>query len=379
MSNTSVIVIGSLHHNTLGVIRSLGESGISNQNVDILIVAKNHDLNNLITSSKYVNPKRVDFVDEYDQIESWLLKKVAEPNAVVICCSDGAAEAVIRSEDSLKAKYKIPSTLIPISELTMKSTQGSIAQRCGLNVPFSKDFLVNQEINWSHFPCIIKPYKSATGAGKNDVRILSSQEDLIRSLPSLGADKIQIQQYIDKEMEFQLIGCSLDAGEKIIIPGFTKLIRQPKNTNTGYLLYSPIDQLDYDREAVEKFIRTIGYSGLFSVEFIRGKDGKDYFLEINMRNDGNAYCVESAGVNLPYIWVYYQTYGKMPDVPTTFTNPVYFIPDLNDLKLAFKQIGPFKWLKQFREAQSHSIYNKQDMGPFKFEIKRQVKRVFGMK
>ena len=98
-----------------------------------------------------------------------------------------------------------------------------------------------------------------------------------------------------------------------------------------------------------------------------------------MRNDGNAYCVESAGVNLPYIGVYYQTYGKMPDVPTTFTEPVYFIPDLNDLKLAFKQIGPFKWLKQFREAQSHSIYNKQDMGPFKFEIRRQVKRVLGMK
>ena len=379
MSNTSVIVIGSLHHNTLGVIRSLGEAGISNQNVDILIVAKNHDLNNLITNSKYVNLKRVDFVDEYDQIESWLLNKVVEPDAVVICCSDGAAEAVIRSGDSLKAKYKIPSTLIPISELTMKSTQGSIAKKCGLNVPFSEDFFVTQEINWSHFPCIIKPYRSATGAGKNDVRILSSQEDLIRALPSLGADKIQIQQYIDKEMEFQLIGCSLDAGEKIIIPGVTKLIRQPKNTNTGYLLYSPINQLNYDREAVEIFIRTIGYSGLFSVEFIRGKDGKDYFLEINMRNDGNAYCVESAGVNLPYIWVYYQTYGKMPDVPTTFTKPVYFIPDLNDLKLAFKQIGPFKWLKQFREAQSHSIYNKQDMGPFKFEIRRQVKRVFGMK
>ena len=40
--------------------------------------------------------------------------------------------------------------------------------------------------------------------------------------------------------------------------------------------------------------------------FVRDNEGNDYFLEINMRNDGNAYCVTSAGVNLPYIWCYYQ-------------------------------------------------------------------------
>ncbi len=49
---------------------------------------------------------------------------------------------------------------------------------------------------------------------------------------------MQIQEYIEKKMEFQLIGCSLEKGEKIIIPGFTQIIRQPDNTNTGYLRYS---------------------------------------------------------------------------------------------------------------------------------------------
>ena len=58
-------------------------------------------------------------------------------------------------------------------------------------------------------------------------------------------------------------------------------------------------------EKVEKFIREIGYKGLFSVEFIRDAVGNDYFLEINMRNDGNAYCVQCAGVNLPNIWYKY--------------------------------------------------------------------------
>ena len=53
-------------------------------------------------------------------------------------------------------------------------------------------------------------------------------------------------------MEFQLIGCSLDGGETIIIPGYTRILRQPRNTNTGYLEYSPIEGLDYDSEAVHE-------------------------------------------------------------------------------------------------------------------------------
>ena len=108
---------------------------------------------------------------------------------------------------------------------------------------------------------------------------------------------------------------------------------------------------------------------------MRGKDGIDYFLEINLRNDGNAYCVNSAGVNLPYIWSYYQVFRELPKKPTSISKAVYFIPDFNDLKIAIHEIGLFKWIKQFREAQSHSIYNKKDMGPFWFEFRRQCKRV----
>lgn len=145
-------------------------------------------------------------------------------------------------------------------------------------------------------------------------------------------------------MEFQLIGCSLDGGETIIIPGYTRILRQPRNTNTGYLEYSPIEGLDYDSEAVHEFIRKIGYSGLFSVEFIRDENNKDYFLEINMRNDGNAYCVKSAGVNLPFIWCYYSVFGQLPNLPMTFSNSIRFIPDFNDLKVALSQKRPWSGL-----------------------------------
>ena len=114
---------------------------------------------------------------------------------------------------------------------------------------------------------------------------------------------------------------------------------------------------------------------MFSVEFLRGQDGNNYFLEINMRNDGNAYCVQSAGVNLPFIWVYYQTFFKMPATNLKVDKEIFFIPDFNDLKVAVRTDGFFSWLKDFMLAESHSIYNKKDMRPFIFEIARQIKRI----
>lgn len=87
-----------------------------------------------------------------------------------------------------------------------------------------------------------------------------------------------------EKIEYQLIGCSLNNGKTLIILGYTKIIRQPYNKNTGYLVLSPIENLDYNSEVLERFLSTIGYNGLFSLEFIRDKNDRDYFLKINLRD-----------------------------------------------------------------------------------------------
>ena len=378
MNEINTVIIGSLHHNTLGVIRSLGEAGIPQNNISIMLVGEDHSPRNLISTSKYVNPERIIYVNSYDEIIPCLQNNnefYEKRQRVVICCSDGASGAVIAGKELLKDKFKTPETYLDVADLMVKSYQGIIAKESGLTVPYSKEFITNSPIEWNIFPCILKPYKCATGAGKSDIHVLYSREDLDVIIKQIKSERIQIQQYVEKDIEFQLIGCSLDAGKKLIIPGFTKIIRQPKTTNTGYLLYSPIKELSYDSDSVKRFVQRIGYSGLFSIEFVRGKDGIDYFLEINLRNDGNAYCVNSAGVNLPYIWSYYQVFRELPPKPTSISKAVYFIPDFNDLRLAIHEIGLLRWIKQFREAQSHSIYNKKDMRPFWFEFRRQCKRV----
>lgn len=370
-----VAVIGGAHHNTLGVIRSLGEQGIKKENIHVLLIGDHITNRNIISTSKYVLARNVSHNESCEKIVMWL-RKLAEDGKkrVVVCCSDGASEVVISNKQELSDNFYLPSSKIDISQLMEKNVQDAVAISCGLHVPQSTVITQGNDFKWNRFPCITKPLKSVIGAGKCDICIASSYSELESILGKIEAKEVQIQEFILKKMEFQLIGCSLDGGETIIIPGYTRILRQPRNTNTGYLEYSPIEGLDYDSEVVHEFIRKIGYSGLFSVEFIRDENNKDYFLEINMRNDGNAYCVKSAGVNLPFIWCYYSVFGQLPKLPMTFSNSIRFIPDFNDLKVALSQKKTLEWFADFAKADSHSIFNSKDIGPFFVEIENQIKR-----
>ena len=370
------IIIGGLHHNTLGVKRSLGEAGIKKDNIHVLIVEKNAIKKNFVAASKYIAKGNILYIKNSQEIIPWLITASKIYNgAVITCCSDEASEVVINHYNELNKWYKLPSIKRDIIEYMSKENQSELAVRCGLNIPKSQVIKSNEYDEWNIFPCITKPFKSATGAGKADIKISRDKSELDIAMHSTESEYVQIQEYISKELEYQLIGCSLEGGELIIIPGYTRLIRQPLNTNTGYLEYSPISGFSYDVEAVKSFIKSLGYSGLFSMEFLRDKDNIDYFLEINMRNDGNAYCVKTAGVNLPYIWNYYQTFKKMPVCPVTFTKPVRFMPDLSDARRGIQTVGLLRWIKEFFCAESHSVYNTKDLKPIIVQISEKFSRI----
>ena len=368
------IVIGGLHHNTLGVIRSLGENREMPINIRVLLVGLMDREKNIISESRYINKQNVYYVERDSDIPKWLVSNAInnEMQSVVICCSDGSAEQVISNYDRLKKWYRLPSVNFDITKLMSKITQDEIASECGFFVPKWEVVKKGETTNWSIFPCITKPEKSVQGKGKGDIHIAYSRDELDAYLEEIEAEYVQIQEYLEKDFEYQLIGCSLNDGKTLIIPGYTKILRQPPNTNTGYLVLSPIENLNYNAEVVERFLSTIGYNGLFSLEFIRDKNGRDYFLEINLRNDGNAYCVQTAGVNLPLIWLKYAISGEVPDFKERISKPVFFIPDFIDMKAGIKKEGLFGWIYQFVTAKSHSLFNLKDMGPFIYEFRYRV-------
>ena len=54
MNNIDVVIVGGLHHNTLGVLRSLGEKGIPKSQIRVLLIGERISKNNLISKSKYI-------------------------------------------------------------------------------------------------------------------------------------------------------------------------------------------------------------------------------------------------------------------------------------------------------------------------------------
>lgn len=355
-----VIIIGSHHHNTLGVIRAIGRAGISP-----FVIMTNEVHDSYILKSKYISG----FVqlNGSDKVVPYLLENFSNglTKPVLIACHDRISEILDRNMDKLSNTFFVPGTNNQkLSELVNKDSQTKLAVKTGLNVPFSIMSDSYSDLENLPYPIITKPAASKEGS-KHDICVLNTYKDLRNYLTQRKGRKFQIQQYIEKTFEFQLIGCSINGGNEIIIPGVSKLIRTGAGSNTGFLKYSALtDELESTLALTKKFIRSTGYSGLFSVEFLRGIDGKDYFMEMNFRNDGNAICATNAGANLPYFWVQ-RCLGIETGIPS-IEHTEYVLPEYNEIGLWFcGAISTREFIKDLLLATSYMEYAPDDPAPTK--------------
>jgi predicted ATP-grasp superfamily ATP-dependent carboligase len=364
---SKVIVFGGSHHNTLGVVRALGEKELT----PYLIVVS--DSSSFVTKSKYIDKSWI--VKNEDQGIELLLANFGNEiqTPVLICTSDSASSAIDRHLPRLEGKFYMPNAQHTAGRITYfmdKAIQANLAERVGFGTPKSIVCIADECTGIELlFPVIIKPLKSIEGK-KTDIQVCDNLNDLLRATGKLGKELIQIQEFVDKELEYQVIGCSLNGGDQIIAPGISRIIRCPSNTNTGYLTILPYGEFDYKFDNVAEALREVGYSGLFSMEFIRDKSGNDYFMEINFRNDGNAYSVTAAGVNLPYLWYLFHTNLNLFYTENLkVENQIYVMPEISDFSLMCHGVVSFKqWWKEFRGVDFFMLYNKEDKKPFYYEI-----------
>lgn len=355
-----VIVIGGDHHNTLGVIRSLGEKGLR---PDALIVSR--DGRSFVEKSKYINHTYI--IRENSMITPFLIEHYnqSEEKPVIICCHDASSSEVDIHAEELGKLFFLPGSEVQgrITYLMNKQRMSALAEKCGFAIPitvYPNHFpLQEQEV---FFPCIVKPLVSKEGS-KDDICICHHIGEVNIALSKMGVDNSQIQLFIEKDFEYQLIGCSTD--DCIIIPGVSKILRPCKGSNTSFLHYEPLENDFCDIDACKNFVRQTGYKGLFSMEFLRDKDGRDYFMEINFRNDGNAICVTASGVNLPYIW-YLNCIGKdYSEEMNKKVVPKYVLPDSAEIRLLFtKQINIFQYFGDLMKTDRFMEFDWKDIKPF---------------
>lgn len=373
MENYPVLVIGGNHHNTLGVIRSLGEKGIM---PDVIILAPVN--NPYVGKSKYI--KNIKIVQTEDQLLHYLRDAKYSINPVVISCADVVSGVLDCHYDELSLKYILPGSQIQgrITYLMDKEVMSELAHKVGFRIPDSFSLETNNTIDIPiKFPWIIKPLVSKDGSKAEIKRIYSFEE--WNSYRIEHDAKIQIQQLIEKKFEYQLIGLSLDNGNQVIIPGVSVIIRPLETTNTGFLHYQEIDEsYDSTLNLCGEFLKEVGYNGLFSMEFLRGEDDNDYFMEINFRNDGNAICVTAAGYNLPYIWYLYNTGGGYKEeIAHSNIRPVYVMPEFTDISLIkHGKLNAFTWIRDAIRTNRFMEFDRKDQKPFWYLLSSSIKAIF---
>jgi len=369
-----VIIITIEFHNGLSIIESLGQKGIYTNVIDVTDEKKPY-----ILCSKYVKKgwKCKTFEDAIPILLTEFDNK--DSKSLLISCSDDATAVLDEHYNELKDYFFLPLTAFhgKQKELMSKEYMSNLAREVKLNVPPTWIIDTNTTLPKDiQYPCITKAISSIVGTKINNIRVCENFEELNSFIKSSGhASKMQIQKYVEKEYEFQFLGCSFNDGEEIIISGRTHIVRPNGRENTFFLKFDKVEpELKEIEEKAREFIRRTKYNGPFSFEFLHSKDGVDYFTEMNFRNDGNAYCQTFAGMNIPYImYLHYSGGNYKAEISNSQVREIYMVPEFEYLQ--FKLMGEFswrEWYKNMRKADCYNTYFKDDTAPFYQSLKNHV-------
>lgn len=358
MTPNVAIIIGDSTHNTLSVIRSLGQAGIP----QFLILKGREDIC-FVKKSRYLKPGTIIEIDDIDQCKQalyWIKKSLpSDSQLFIICTFDEAATYIDTFESSLCDDFITPCRGNQIGTLFNKEEQCKLAQEVGLLVPKSMYFNICSDIKVPYdfnFPLILKPLYSTKGE-KSDIHICYSLEDIIKVSSSKSeCTDFVLQEFIQKEYELNCAGLSTD--KEVIIAGAVKKFRlYPSDTGAAaFGIFLPQKFLNINFDAIERFIRKVGYHGPFSIEFVH-KDKKDYFLEVNFRNDGLAYAATASGANLHALYL-----GITQNLKNL--KPVYMMNySLDYLYVKEGKMSLTDWVRDFLRTRCFVNFNMKDLKP----------------
>lgn len=173
-------------------------------------------------------------------------------------------------------------------------------------------------------------------------------------------------------------GFSINDGNDIFIPYKADYIRYYDNSYGHYMNMIPFEDGAF-KDKIKELFKLTKYNGIFEIEFMKGPDGKFYFLEINLRASTWNYALTVGGGNLPYFWAKSMLAGKIPfsefqlrDKP--FQAMVEITDFINNCKNG--NVGLFQWIREFRGCECTYTYNKKDKMPFFAELLDMIKHKF---
>lgn len=362
----NIIVIGGDHYNTYGIVRSLGEEGIYS---DVLILGCKRKAS-FVIRSKYV--AKGYGCETYKEAIAYLTQKSnPDGKSIIICCSDEAEELILAHYDELKVDYILPvcKDYRETIRLMNKDVIALLAKQYGLLVPETWRVIDRNIPDGVNYPCITKPITS-TGGRKSDIVVCHNENELKEVVEDKKrcADYV-VQDFIECEKEVSILGAVLADGE-VRFSGRIDKLRTCMIGTTSFGMMVDKGLLGDNVPKLEAMMRSTGYRGLFSAEFLM-KEDKFYFLEVNFRNDGNIFAATASGQNLPLQYVQSVMGEKVQNPKPVY--PSFFMLEIEDVLALYRnKVSLGKWVKDLRQVNACLVYNKKDRKPFVMKLKKTI-------
>lgn len=363
-NNRKFIVFGIDHYNPLGVLRSLGESGIY---ADFICIPGRAPV---ASSSKYI--AKLHMVKDYIEGCRLLLDEYGnytEDNLpIVITTDDEQVGYMDEHYNEYQGKFIFfnAGRNGRITEFMDKYNILELAKKNGLKTLEAKAVKRGVLPEGVEYPVITKSIAPNVGGWKSDVHICENEKELLEAFEKIESPTVLVQHYIDKKNEMVIEGFSACNG-KINFPA---IVSYYKYNIKGY--YSPYhDSFNFKdedlRKSLDSMIEQIGFEGIYEIEFLIDENDNLYFSEINFRNSTWSYASTVAGMNLPVLWAETMLNGELPidaekELEPGFTAMVE--PIDYQKRVIDRNYDLNKWYQDFRKANCKYYFNENDLKPF---------------
>ena len=367
-----IIIWGHDNYNTLGLLRQLSGEG---RNLFFLMWGKPAGC---ASSSRWFGAYKttVSIEEGYQYLITHFADEAKKP--VVFTPSDEIIEFIDQHKSELEKKYIIPGTREQglLTKIDDKNTMTELAYKLGFLVPESQACRKDTDLRSVQYPCIIKPAHATIGR-RNEFKykICVNEKSLNNALKFVRQDsEFILQHYIPKESVALVYGARTKDGT-ILLAGTLIKDRFIACGDGSHGLITEQLPIGIEKDKIELFLSEINYYGLFSFEY-GVFEGKAFFFEVNLRNDGTSHLFYQAGANIPLAW-YYDAIGKdYSGINTTVIKNAWYIDEIFDVANVWNgSISRKLWKSEYAQATIFKYYDKEDPKPW-VRIKRgRVKKI----
>lgn len=384
-----VVIIGYGFSTRLCIARSLGKLGYE----ITLIILEQVKSKTIDCYSKYVkNYYLVQGNDEKKLLNIILENCKDEQQKVILIPTNDFSVSVLDKNLNLLKKYFVLQHIHhqqgAIVEWMNKEKQKTLAQQVGLNIVNSIDIeIVNRSYKIPdniNYPCFTKTreyapgYKYTLHRCDNKKQLHDFLDDLCLKHDNLT---LMVEDFKNIEKEYAIVGFS--DGNEVFLPGVIEIAAMAKGGHQGVALHGnvvPCNNYDIVTNPLKKFIKRIGFVGIFDIDFYSSK-GIFYFGELNLRIGGSGFALIYKGINLPEMYARNLLDKPIDDLKKDITYSATFSNERICLDNWIEgQLTTRKFFSILKTSDISAVKCKQDKKPeFVFWIKTIKKYIYDRK